>query len=65
MTYERSLASGLVEELLDLVHKYDETLMVTTVVGALEIVKQQIIIDQMEFIEADDENEDDENEDDE
>lgn len=60
MTYERSLASGLVEELLDLVHKYDETLMVTTVVGALEIVKQQIIIDQMEFIEADDENEDDE-----
>lgn len=60
MTYERSLASGLVEELLDLVHKYDETLMVTTVVGALEIVKQQIIIDQMEFIEADDEDEDDE-----
>lgn len=55
MSYEKTLATGLVEELLDLIHKYDDTLMVTTVVGALEIVKQQIIMDQMEFVEVDDE----------
>ena len=39
------LADGLVEELLDLVHKYDETLYVATAIGCLELVKQQLIID--------------------
>jgi hypothetical protein len=42
------LAEGLVEELLDLVHKYDETLYMATVIGCLELVKQQLINDAME-----------------
>jgi len=42
------LADGLVEELLDLVHKYDETLYMSTVIGCLELVKQQLINDAME-----------------
>jgi hypothetical protein len=42
------LADGLVEELLDLVHKYDETLYVATAIGCLELVKQQLIIDVIE-----------------
>jgi hypothetical protein len=42
------LAEGLVGELLDLVHKYDETLYMATVIGCLELVKQQLINDAME-----------------
>ena len=42
------LAGGLVEELLDLIHKYDETLYVATAIGCLELVKQQLIIDVIE-----------------
>jgi len=42
------LAEGLVGELLELIHKYDETLYMTTVLGCLELVKQQLIIDAME-----------------
>jgi len=42
------VASGLVNELLDLVHKYDETLYMATVIGCLELVKQQLINDSLE-----------------
>ena len=42
------LADSLVEEMLELIHKYDETLYMTTVLGCLELVKQQLIIDAME-----------------
>jgi len=42
------VAGGLVEELLDLVHKYDESLYMATVIGCLELVKQQLINDAME-----------------
>ena len=42
------LAEGLVEELLELIHKYDETLYTATAIGCLELVKQQLIIDVME-----------------
>jgi len=42
------LAGGLVDELLELVHKYDESLYMATVIGCLELVKQQLINDCME-----------------
>lgn len=42
------LAGGLVDELLEVVHKYDETLYMATVIGALELVKQQLINDSLE-----------------
>jgi hypothetical protein len=42
------LAGGLVDEMLELVHKYDETLYMATVIGCLELVKQQLINDSVE-----------------
>ena len=42
------LAGGLVDELLEVIHKYDETLYMATVVGCLELVKQQLINDATE-----------------
>ena len=42
------VAGGLVDELLELVHKYDETLYMSTVIGCLELVKQQLINECME-----------------
>jgi len=46
------VAGGLVDELLEVIHKYDETLYMATVIGALELVKQQLI---QESIEEEDE----------
>jgi len=37
------LVDGLVEDLLNTIHKYDETLYMATVIGCLELVKQQLI----------------------
>jgi hypothetical protein len=42
------LASGLVDDLLELIHKYDETLYMATVIGVLELVKQQLINDSVQ-----------------
>jgi hypothetical protein len=42
------VAGGLVDELLEVIHKYDETLYMATVIGALELVKQQLIQDSIE-----------------
>jgi hypothetical protein len=42
------VAGGLVDELLEVIHKYDETLYMSTVIGCLELVKQQLINDSVE-----------------
>jgi hypothetical protein len=42
------LAEGLVDELLEVVHRYDETLYMAAVIGCLELVKQQLINDSLE-----------------
>ena len=42
------LADGLVDELLEVIHRYDETLYMATVIGVLELVKQQLINDSLE-----------------
>ena len=42
------LAGGLVDELREVIHKYDETLYMATVIGCLELVKQQLINESME-----------------
>jgi hypothetical protein len=42
------LADGLVDDLLEAIHKYDETLYMSTVIGVLELVKQQLINDSLE-----------------
>ena len=46
------LAGGLVDELLDLIHKYDDTLYMSTVIGCLELVKQQLINENVEVDES-------------
>ena len=43
MNYQGGIAQGLVDELLAVIHKYDETMMLATALGCLEIVKQQLI----------------------
>lgn len=53
MNYSGDLAQGLVDELLTVIHKYDETMVVPTVLGCLELVKAQLIA---EHIEEEDEN---------
>lgn len=42
------LADGLVDDLLKTIHKYDETLYMATVIGVLELVKQQLINESVE-----------------
>ena len=42
---EGKLADGLVDDLLAVIHKYDESLYMSTVIGVLELVKQQLIND--------------------
>jgi len=42
------LIDGLVADLLEAIHKYDDTLYMATVIGALEFVKQQLINESME-----------------
>ena len=44
------VAGGLVDEMLELIHKYDDTLYMSTVIGCLELVKQQLINDSLEDV---------------
>lgn len=53
MNYSGNLTQALVDELLAVVHKYDETLLLPTALGCLELAKQQLIQDHMD--EEDDE----------
>lgn len=48
------LADGLVDELLETIHKYDETLYMATVIGVLELVKQQLIQESIDKEDDDD-----------
>jgi hypothetical protein len=41
------VANGLVDELLTLIHKYDESLYMCSVIGILELVKQQLITESL------------------
>ena len=43
-----ALAQGLVGELLEVTHRYDESLYMSTVIGVLELVKQQLINESLE-----------------
>jgi hypothetical protein len=48
MNYAGDLTQGLVDELLAVIYKYEETMVLPTVLGCLEIVKQQLISEHME-----------------
>lgn len=51
MTFDQGkLAQGLTDELLFLIHRYDESLYLSTVLGVLEIVKTQLITDHLKEV---------------
>jgi hypothetical protein len=47
MNYMSELAQGLVAELLAVVHKYDESMLLPTALGCLDIAKLQLLQDHM------------------
>ena len=53
--YEDGLVRGLVEELLETIHKYDETMNVATVLGCLDIVKMHLVMEIVNYDESEDE----------
>ena len=48
MKYDADIAQGIVDEVLSLLHKYDESVLLPTVLGCLDIVKAQLIQEHME-----------------
>ncbi len=52
MNYHGAITQALVDELLAVVHKYDQTMLLPTALGCLDLVKAQLI---QEHIEEDDE----------
>ena len=42
------VADGLVDELLEVIYRYEESLYMATVIGCLEFVKQKLINDGLE-----------------
>ena len=39
------VAEGLAQEIMQIIYKYEETLYTPTVLGVLDLIKQQIIFD--------------------
>ena len=56
MTDQKKLIDGLVEDLLRVIHEYDDSLYMATVIGCLEFVKQQLIDEANEDDDADERN---------
>jgi len=51
--YQGSLTQKLVDELLDVVHGYDDAILLPTALGCLDIVKAQLLQEHMEEDEDD------------
>ncbi len=47
MNFEPNLAQGLVDELLNVIYKYSDSMMVVTAIGCLEVVKVQLLEDHL------------------
>jgi hypothetical protein len=48
MNYHGSITQALVNELLAVVHKYDQTMLLPTALGCLDLVKAQLIQEHQE-----------------
>lgn len=48
------LAQGLTDEILNVIYKYHETMPVVTVLGVLEVIKTQLIMEHTEMEDEDD-----------
>jgi len=48
VSYTGNLTQGMVDEILAVIHKYDETVMLATALGCLDIVKAQLLQEHMD-----------------
>ena len=48
MNYHGAITQSLVDELLAVVHKYDQTMLLPTALGCLDLVKAKLIQDHLE-----------------
>lgn len=55
MDYEENLTQALVEELLETIFKYEESITVATALGCLEIVKAELMLNHLDGLQEDDE----------
>lgn len=53
MNYHGAITQALVDELLAVVHKYDQTMLLPTALGCLDLVKAQLIQEHMDEDEDD------------
>jgi hypothetical protein len=53
MKYDSEIAQGLVDEILNVVYKYSESMLTSTAIGCLEIAKMHILTDQVDELEDD------------
>jgi hypothetical protein len=45
MTFDQNLSSALIEEILDVIYKYHDSILLTTALGCLELAKAELIED--------------------
>lgn len=50
------LAAGMTDEILEVIYKYEEAIMLPTVLGVLDVIKYELIRDHTAQVEEDDEN---------
>lgn len=50
-----NLSQALADEIMDLICKYEESLYLPTVIGCLELVKTELIMNHAKFIQEEDE----------
>lgn len=48
MNFENSITQALVNDILKIIHKYDESIMLVTALGCLEVVKATLIAEHLE-----------------
>ena len=53
MNYFNGITQGLIDEVLEVVYKYEDTMNISTAIGCLEFVKIQLIQDAKELAEDD------------
>jgi hypothetical protein len=54
------LAAGMTDEIVDVIAKYEDAVLLPTVLGILDVIKFDLIRDHMAFVEDDEDDEDDE-----
>lgn len=48
MNYQEGLSQGLVDEILATIYKYEESIMLSTALGCLEIAKMHLVTEHLQ-----------------